>query len=59
LTAQRRRRNHTWRSALMRRKKHKHTRRAVAFYKVHYGFKEPFKVGYLCHADLKGGGAGG
>ena len=28
----------------MRRKKHKHTRKTVAFYKVHYGFKEPFKV---------------
>lgn len=28
----------------MRRKKHKHTRRAVAFYKVNYGMREPFKV---------------
>lgn len=28
----------------MRRKKHKHTRRNVSFYKMHYGFKEPFKV---------------
>ena len=31
----------------MRRKKHKHTRKTVAFYKVHYGFKEPFKVEVL------------
>jgi hypothetical protein len=29
----------------MRRKKHKHTRRSMAFYKVNYGFREPFKVG--------------
>lgn len=28
----------------MRRKKHKHTRRSVAFYKVHHGFREPYKV---------------
>lgn len=28
----------------MRRKKHKHTRRAVKFYKIHHGFREPFKV---------------
>jgi len=37
----------------MRRKKHKHTRRAVAFYKVHHGMREPFKVlldGNFIHA---------
>lgn len=28
----------------MRRKKHKNVRRAVRFYKVSYGFREPFKV---------------
>ncbi|KAL3159300.1 hypothetical protein ABBQ32_011256 [Trebouxia sp. C0010 RCD-2024] len=28
----------------MRRKKHKHTRRAVKFYKIHHGFREPYKV---------------
>jgi hypothetical protein len=28
----------------MRRKKHKHTRRTVAFYRLSYGFHEPFKV---------------
>ena len=28
----------------MRRDKHKHTRRAVRFYRVHHGFREPFKV---------------
>ena len=28
----------------MRRKKHKHTRRSMAFYRVNYGFREPFKV---------------
>ena len=28
----------------MRRKKHKHTRRAVAFYKLSYGFHEPYKA---------------
>ena len=28
----------------MRRKKHKHTRRAVNFYKINFGFHEPFKV---------------
>jgi hypothetical protein len=31
----------------MRRKKHKHTRRSVSFYKVNYGFREPFKVSRL------------
>mmetsp|Transcript_8856 Transcript_8856/g.18923 ORF Transcript_8856/g.18923 Transcript_8856/m.18923 type:complete len:269 (+) Transcript_8856:108-914(+) len=39
----------------MRRKKHKHTRRAVGFYKVHYGFHEPYKVlldGNFIHATL-------
>lgn len=30
--------------ASMRRKKHKHTRRSVSFYKINYGFREPFKV---------------
>jgi hypothetical protein len=29
----------------MGQKKHKHARRTVAFYKLHHGFKEPFKVG--------------
>jgi hypothetical protein len=28
----------------MGQKKHKHARRTVAFYKLHHGFKEPFKV---------------
>jgi len=28
----------------MRRKKHKHTRKSMAFYKVNYGFREPYKV---------------
>lgn len=28
----------------MRRKKHKHARRAVRFYKINGGFREPFKV---------------
>lgn len=28
----------------MGRKNDKRTRRAVAFYKVHYGFREPYKV---------------
>ncbi|WIA30019.1 hypothetical protein OEZ86_000116 [Tetradesmus obliquus] len=39
----------------MRRKKHKHTRRSVSFYKVNYGFREPFKVlldGNFLHATL-------
>eukprot|EP00798_Chlamydomonas_sp_ICE-L_P000343 gene343-1718_t len=37
----------------MRVKKHKHTRRAIGFYKIHYGFHEPFKVlldGNFIHA---------
>eukprot|EP00775_Hariotina_reticulata_P012758 gene12758-12887_t len=37
----------------MRRKKHKHTRRSVAFYKINHGFREPFKVlldGNFIHA---------
>ncbi|KAK9826415.1 hypothetical protein WJX81_001958 [Elliptochloris bilobata] len=40
----------------MRRLKHKHTRRAVKFLKVNYGFKEPFKVildGNFVHASLE------
>ena len=28
----------------MRRLKHKHTRRAVQFYEINYGFRKPFKV---------------
>lgn len=28
----------------MRRKKHKASRRAVKYYKIHFGFREPFKV---------------
>jgi hypothetical protein len=28
----------------MRRKKHKHTRRSMAFYKINFGFREPFKA---------------
>ena len=28
----------------MRRLKHKHTRRAVKFLKINYGFREPFKA---------------
>lgn len=28
----------------MRRLKHKHTRRAVKFLKINYGFREPYKV---------------
>lgn len=31
----------------MRRKKHKHARRAVRFYKINSGFKEPYKVSWL------------
>ena len=37
----------------MRRKKHKQTRRAVNFFKVNYGFHEPYKVlldGNFIHA---------
>ncbi|GFH30694.1 uncharacterized protein HaLaN_29590, partial [Haematococcus lacustris] len=37
----------------MRRKKHKHTRRAVQFYKLSFGFHEPYKVlvdGNFIHA---------
>jgi hypothetical protein len=30
----------------MRRKKHKHTRRTVSFYKINHGFREPFKVSF-------------
>jgi hypothetical protein len=30
----------------MGRKNDKRTRRTVSFYKVHYGFREPFKVCY-------------
>lgn len=30
----------------MRRKKHKHTRRTVKFFKIHHGFREPYKVLY-------------
>lgn len=37
----------------MRRKKHKHTRRAVSFYKLSYGFHEPYKVYWTsCIASL-------
>lgn len=39
----------------MRRKKHKNTRRTVQFYKLHYGFREPFKVlldGNFIHAAV-------
>ncbi|KAF8069611.1 UTP23 [Scenedesmus sp. PABB004] len=39
----------------MRRKKQKHTRRSVSFYKINYGFREPFKVlldGNFLHACL-------
>ncbi|KAF5826665.1 Fcf1-domain-containing protein [Dunaliella salina] len=39
----------------MRRKKHKHTRRAVGFYKLSYGFYEPFKIlldGNFIHATM-------
>ena len=28
----------------MRRKKHKNTRRTVKFFKIHHGFREPYKV---------------
>ena len=31
----------------MRRLKHKHTRRAVKFLKINYGFREPFKASAL------------
>lgn len=31
----------------MRRLKHKHTRRAVKFLKINYGFREPYKAGAL------------
>jgi U3 small nucleolar RNA-associated protein 23 len=40
----------------MRRKKHKHTRARVAFYKIHHGFREPYKVlldGNFIHATLE------
>eukprot|EP00891_Asterochloris_glomerata_P003825 jgi/Astpho2/3825/Aster-x0178 len=39
----------------MRRKKHKHTRRTVKFFKIHHGFREPYKVlmdGNFVHAML-------
>lgn len=28
----------------MRRLKHKHTRRAIQFYEINYGFRKPYKV---------------
>lgn len=28
----------------MRRRKHKHTRRAIVFYRLNFGFHEPFKA---------------
>lgn len=37
----------------MRVKKHKHTRKAVQFYKINYGFHDPYKVlldGNFVHA---------
>eukprot|EP00884_Botryococcus_braunii_P001476 jgi/Botrbrau1/11329/Bobra.0038s0088.1 len=40
----------------MRRKKHKHARRAVRFYKINGGFREPYKVlldGNFLHVLLK------
>lgn len=42
----------------MRRRKHKHVRRAMAFYRLHFGFREPFKVlldGNFVHATLASG----
>lgn len=39
----------------MRRRKHKHARRSMAFYRVQFGFREPFKVlldGNFLHATL-------
>lgn len=36
----------------MGQKKHKHARRTVAFYKLHHGFKEPFKVGVCWTSTL-------
>ena len=37
----------------MRRKKHKHTRKAIQFYRINHGFRPPFKVildGNFVHA---------
>lgn len=37
----------------MRRKKHKHTRRALRFYRISFGFRPPYKVlldGNFVHA---------
>lgn len=37
----------------MRRKKHKHTKRAVKFFKINFGFRAPYKVlvdGNFVHA---------
>ncbi len=40
-------------AAAMRRKKHKHTRRALRFYRISFGFRPPYKVlldGNFVHA---------
>ena len=37
----------------MRRKKHKHTRRTLRFYRINFGFRPPYKVlldGNFVHA---------
>lgn len=36
----------------MRRKKHKHTRKAVGFYKLSFGFHEPFKASCAGHSCM-------
>ena len=41
----------------MGQKKHKHARRTVAFYKLHHGFKEPFKVRRKCGQRRRRGAA--
>ena len=48
-----RQREHSDSRGVMRRKKHKHTRRALRFYRIQHGFRPPYKVlvdGYFVHA---------
>ena len=37
----------------MRRLKHKHTRRAIQFYEINYGFRKPYKVLISCSPSLQ------
>lgn len=42
----------------MRRKKHKHTRRALRFYRITHGFRPPYKVRVFCCCSSAGWGSG-